>query len=77
MTPRRIGRPFPLSLGQVFRGASLESVSYDSMRSVIRGNTYLDPIPFYDSDPILFHPAGKNAPHNYIVVAFDFHASTT
>ena len=77
MTPRRIGRPFPLSLAQVFRDASLESVSYDSMRSVIRGNAYLDPIPFYDSDSVLFHPAGKNGPHRYIVIAFDFHTTAT
>jgi hypothetical protein len=66
-----------LSLAQCFKCASLETVSYDSMRRIIRGNAYLDPIPFYNSDSILFHPAGKNGPHSYIVVALDFHASAT
>lgn len=66
-----------LSLAQVLRGPSLEAVCYNSVRRIIRGNAYLDPIPFYDSDSILFHPAGKNGPHSYIVVALDFHASAT
>jgi len=47
------------------------------MRRIIRGNAYLDPIPFYDPNSILFHPTGKNGPHCYIVVALDFHASAT
>jgi hypothetical protein len=47
------------------------------MGRIIRGNTYLYTIPFYDSDSILFHPAGKNGPHRYIVVALDFHAPAT
>ncbi len=47
------------------------------MCGIIWRNAYLDPIPFYDSDSVLFHPAGKNGPHRYIVIAFDFHATAT
>lgn len=59
------------------RGALLVAVGYDSMCGIIRGHAYLDPIPFYDSNSILFHPAGKNGPHSDIVIAFDFHAPAT
>ncbi len=56
---------------------SLVAVGYDSMGGIIRGDAYLDPIPFYDSDSVLFHAAGKNGPHSYTVVAFDFHTPAT
>ena len=59
------------------RGASLEAVSDDSMCGIIRGNTYLYPIPFYNPYSVLFHPAGKHGPHGHVVVAFNFHPSAT
>lgn len=47
------------------------------MGGVIWGDADLDAITFYDLDPVLFHPTGKNTSDRDLIVAFYFHGSAT
>jgi hypothetical protein len=37
----------------------------------------MDAITFYDLNPMLFHPAGKDASDNDLIIAFYLHSPTT
>lgn len=47
------------------------------MGGIIWGNAYLNTVSNHDLDSVLFHPSGKTAPHDKILIAMNFNDSGT
>ena len=47
------------------------------MGRIIGRNAYLDLVSNQDLDPVLLHATGKTSPHNDVIIALDFHDSST
>lgn len=54
-----------------------KAIGNDAVRCIIGGNADLNPVPFNDLDPMLFHAARQNTAHFDVVIAFNFHHPAT